>query len=994
MKRLNFFILFLVLGTNLFCFDGVLSGENKLYVLKTQWFDIIYPETSQESAGILYSKADSVYKEITESYGITPQFRMPVVLTPQVENSNAYWSSYPYNHIVIYDTGEIEALNVFSENLISTFRHELTHAVSYNMRSPFLQKVDEILGDPINPVQLTITRGWAEGATLSSESSFGEGRLNDEFSKHSVKQAKIQGEFPDYSDVQGASDIYPMGSFYNFNGAFDFWLQHKYGMEKYAKFWYICVNLQALTAKGAFYKAYGLNLYETWKEFVAEIEIPQLVESNAEDLVNNNSGAVYSNLSAGKNGIVFMDDKCGTVYFISANQLNQKTEKLQKLFYSSELNGIKLSDDGRFLLVDQLSEKTATQKKSISIYSMEKKNWFSLKETGLKDGAIIKNEDNYYLVCQNFVSQKLSIKIYKLIYNSKAGNFSDYIEVSNTEFPVNVIPYSFVDLGKGKFACIKKSRMDYSICVYDLQGNQLQEYKAPKEKMVIRYLSYNGKEILFSWTTTGTLPRLGKLTLSENGNGMEGEGQFALQSQDFSGGVFWPVSLNGEINYIGSFFRQNKLFTGSILCDEFIKTENSFESGNFASQTEENQNLFAETVSHKHLQEIREEYKPFDYYTKGCLLPISQITSESHKPGSEISSNLPFGVTYITSNPWTTGMLELAAGYGVRTNSVAAGVTYSSGTDTSLFSYAISSTSEFDSHFWKQSKASASVGSTIPFGLQSYLGISESASIYYGRSNLQVADSEELANTIITVEDFTKYLYGENALSVTYSNIHKAGPGRYEKTGGRVTGAFVYTYNSKGILNPEVYYNGGNLVFASEYYIPKLIPVVNPFRYTINLPTRINMNLFCTTGKTYSFIENVLSIDITNANSHKVPVFNAASIQTETVLFAYDIQKTVPGVRAVFANDFYVSLGYAGGFSVPEDLRKDTWRIFNIEEYYNRILDNSMPYSGYVSLKTKIGISPNFGGLASYLNKMYLYAQAIVTQESQIFFDFGIDVAF
>ena len=179
---------------------------------------------------------------------------------------NAYWSAVPYNHIVIYDTALIDDLAVFSENLLSTFRHELTHAYTYNLKNKFWRGVG-FFGDLINPAYLFITSGWAEGATLTSESAGGEGRLNNEFAMQMVKQAKLENKFPKYADVQGASDKYPSGSFYYFNGAFNQWLQEKYGMEKYAAFWYKCVNFQTISTRLAFKKIYGIRINKAWEEF-------------------------------------------------------------------------------------------------------------------------------------------------------------------------------------------------------------------------------------------------------------------------------------------------------------------------------------------------------------------------------------------------------------------------------------------------------------------------------------------------------------------------------------------------------------------------------------------------------------------------------------------------------------------------------------------------------------------------------------------------------
>ena len=135
---------------------------------------------------------------------------MPLVITQKVEQFNANWSSYPYNHIVLYDTFPSDNLQVMEDTILGTFWHEITHSITYNMKHPFWKSLDIVFGDEFYPGSLTVTRGMAEGAAVASESITGEGRLNSEFSKHVIKQAKIEGQFPYYSDVQGASDKYPI----------------------------------------------------------------------------------------------------------------------------------------------------------------------------------------------------------------------------------------------------------------------------------------------------------------------------------------------------------------------------------------------------------------------------------------------------------------------------------------------------------------------------------------------------------------------------------------------------------------------------------------------------------------------------------------------------------------------------------------------------------------------------------------------------------------
>ena len=100
--------------------------------------------------------------------------------------------------------------------------------------------------------------------------------MNNEYAMQIVKQAKIEGVFPKYAEIQGARDIYPStNASYIFGGMFCKWLQEKYGMEKYSEFWYRCVNFKSLTYIGCFKKVYGISIKTAWKEFYDSIEIPE-----------------------------------------------------------------------------------------------------------------------------------------------------------------------------------------------------------------------------------------------------------------------------------------------------------------------------------------------------------------------------------------------------------------------------------------------------------------------------------------------------------------------------------------------------------------------------------------------------------------------------------------------------------------------------------------------------------------------------------------------
>ena len=214
-KAFSFLFLFLLL-LPAWSHEGSMAGAGKLRVSQTKYFDIIYSEKNLATAKILYENADQVFEELAAAYGTEPNFRLPVVITTTVEQFNAYYADSPYNRIVVYDTAQIDDLAVFSQTLLSTFTHELTHALTFNLKNKTMRTLAKIFGDAFANHYITVTNGMAEGATVSYESSKGEGRLNDPYALQQIRQAKIEGKFPAYSDVKGSSDAYPRNSFYYF----------------------------------------------------------------------------------------------------------------------------------------------------------------------------------------------------------------------------------------------------------------------------------------------------------------------------------------------------------------------------------------------------------------------------------------------------------------------------------------------------------------------------------------------------------------------------------------------------------------------------------------------------------------------------------------------------------------------------------------------------------------------------------------------------------
>lgn len=919
LKKFVFLFLFtlIIALSSIHSADGILWGEKDIRVIQTQWFDIIYPQSSKESAALLAENADRIYYEIAELYGRTPQARMPVVLSPKYEVSNAYFSVQFYNHIVLYDTAPVDELAIFTNDLLSTFRHELTHAFTYNIKNGFWAGFDSVFGDSLNPAGLFITLGWAEGATLTSESANGEGRLNDEYSKHVVKQAKIENKFPAYADVQGASDKYPMGAYYNFNGAFNEWLQKKYGMEKYAQFWYKCVNFQTLTTHGAFKKVYGIKIEQAWNQFKNDIDIPSAPPTPLEfsdleirDFFNNkkkysaqnNGGALFTSLAASQNHIAWLEENSQAIFIISKAQAQEKNPKPKKLFCVNGAQSISLSADGKYLAVSYIDQGAAAPKCRIKIYDLQSKKWIAVKESGMSNGAIVQSDGAHYLVSFNFYSNKRKISIQKIGGKSAA---------KETPLLQNSCASDFTDIGNGKFAFLRRTGIQYTLCVADIQGNTVLEQKLPHERMAIKNLSFDSAEniLYFSYAIPKSMPRLGAYDIEKK--------TFLLNKNDISGGIFYPIKLRqSEFLYVGKFFRQNRLFK--------LDAQNLFEQSAAPESTAQTKNEFPQektAMLTKPVDEIlldSKKYNPFKYFTKGLFLPIGIVPSYSLdvREGNFNTSQILFlGATYMTNNPWNSNTFAISAGYSPFTNSGGISFSTTGGTDTSLFKWSAYAQSEFDFEGWKQSFAQLDSSFAIPFGKCSNIVLANEAFVFAERDNA---------------------IYAKENASLYYTSIHYSGCGLYEKSGIAFGASFIYEAIFD-LKTPKLYSeSAANISPFVRIAIPKLIPIECRDFFVYNLPTTLRLSAF-------------------DKSDH----FATASI--DTVLFSMDIQKAIPALTAIFVNRFYFLAGYSISL-----LRE--WSSFGIEytpELFKDAVNRRLLHTDYIHFDGQIEFTPNFGILAN-----------------------------
>ena len=376
MKKKVFLIVFV-----LFSFYMTDIVAETLYTLRSEHFEFIYPEESEETAVILYENAEKLYEKAASLLQTDINLFLPVYITPDTQQLNAYYTAAPYNRIVFFDTPPDScSLSVFSNTKVSVFYHELIHAFTMNMKDGFWDFVSTLFGDIYSPSYLfTSSLSFLEGATVSFESMDGEGRLNNGDSLAYLVQAKIEGVFPEWKDASGPRDIFPTSQYaYLFGGAFNRYIQKKYGMEKYSELWTLCGSGGGWNPfiDGSFKKVYGVSLEEEWSEFEKSIPVPVFADDievvAVSEKPSSHSALTFRN--GKEKGIAFLENGS----YIKYAQVDDETglpEKMKNLLLADNyVSDLSFTEDGRYLLITGIGTNLANSY-SLKIYDMERNEY-------------------------------------------------------------------------------------------------------------------------------------------------------------------------------------------------------------------------------------------------------------------------------------------------------------------------------------------------------------------------------------------------------------------------------------------------------------------------------------------------------------------------------------------------------------------------------------------------------------------------------------------
>ncbi|MGC8764322.1 MAG: YncE family protein [Brevinematia bacterium] len=535
----------------------------RLYIIKTKYFDIIYSEKSRETAFYLASFADETYEKLQQTLKSRHKERFKVVVSGDVEEANGYASVTPsYTVIAIYSP--LPPLDSTVANSKEFFRmeflHELTHAISLNMRNGVLEFGSKIFGNWLWGAS-SMPLSMMEGVTVSFESLEGEGRVNYPLIKQEIQQDIHEKNFRTPTQANGSYDGYlARHNFYHYGGFFSHYLQEKYGMEKYVKLWkttlespiagigsvfFINSGLWAFASPVdqlrplatlppvaienvfgyplAFYLVYGRSIDDEWKDFQKYMEFKGELIENTNYLVKKSFLIEYPVIAIDK--LYFIDHGDEGIV-----EIDLKTKKHKYLYLGEGINSISVSKDGKYLLVCRTrykDRKNEITKIFVRKFDIARRAFTGRKINGIREASFFNEKIIAILVRNHFTD---------IVLIDEKGNIETLVKGNE-----NTIFGTPLQLNENEVVFLANNNGKMQICKVNINTKEVTAIE--NNISFIRNISVSDGKILFSYNNGEGFYKLGMI---ENNT-------LRLDNRNFSGGVFYPLSYNSQIYYVGKF---------------------------------------------------------------------------------------------------------------------------------------------------------------------------------------------------------------------------------------------------------------------------------------------------------------------------------------------------------------------------------------------------------------------------------------------------------
>ncbi len=818
--------------------NSSVSIFEKLTVIETKYFDIIFPKSSKQTAEYLAIHADSLYEKAAAFVGVENLVRIPVVISNETDVLNAYFTIIPYSRIVLYDTAPSQSLAVFDDTILSVFYHELIHAVSLknNQQNIFLW-------DDATPVFTIIDMppSMTEGVAVSAESADGYGRLNSSYSTHVVRQAKIEDTFPSWADVAGSYSAYTDGSLpYIFGGAFTQYLNATYGLEKLSEYWKESSKLNLTTYVYAFKKIYGISIDDAWKDFAKAVEVSQDIKEPQSFFAEQRYKYMYQNVASSSLGLVWQDYFSNSVYF-----LPHDTKKERFLFSTDLHSRLAFSSSGKYLVVSGETgypEYTNT----VRVFDMEEQKFIKTQKE-IRDATILEmpttissefSETKNIVVGVATKGQMFFLQGYDISTNDNNLLF-------DIPFEYGSIIFSPVDAGEGRIIALHNKGGKWGFYSYNIFTKEQKFFQAPEnmqssdmsdlyvanEKLYMSIAKDASMQSVLAWASIQDF-ETGVITLN-------------VDSTQLSGGVFSPVllpaidtsSLSDTVAFVSRFYNKRDLSIMNV------------------SKEHSEQILFAEYnpvyASDTNYTFDTKGYNPFKYVYDGMFVPV--IGSVNLNAFNEdFITGFSLGASMYFLDPAERLLFGGGAGYDFFTDKYTA--TFSSVFTEQYFTFSTDAFLSMSTSGFEKSATNMLLDIYIP--------------IISDFNRIGFASNFTWLYSIKTDEFLFEGSTVENDFSIYFSRLRRTGSSIHEKLGFVIIKQFYVNkyFGDDAMLTDELMMGD---ILKIEVFLPQLLPFKNPSNFTVNMPFSIGVTKYFN--------------------------FNADwQLEGSAILFSYDIQKAFP----------------------------------------------------------------------------------------------------
>ncbi len=739
-----------VLAVASLAFCSIVRGPlSDVRVATTEHFDIIYEQTSLETASLIFDNCEDTYSSLVLYFGVDPQFHTSVVVTSRYKDLNASYNAYPSNRIVMFDTvTDLGQQSAHRQVILDIFRHELTHAFHQNIRGPFFESLSKVFGDPVSFSPLFfLYPSLTEGGAILSESANGYGRLNSSYSMQIVKQAKLEGLFPNWFEIAGARDTYPSGLlYYNFAAAFLEYLEITYGHEVVASVYRAFAYPRLWPTPGnVIHEHIGIPIAQAWKNFYDWVEVPSdVIEGEA--VPSRKQSAMYSTLRLSTDGSVYVyDASAWSVVRFSPDMTTCSTV----LSLPTESGLMSLSSDGSMMLLPFVTDEQACVRLyDVSGSSARLIHTFSSDKRDLRGGSFAVVDGTEYALIYGNEGQNTYLDLYSLENHEK-------VEGKSIWLGFDVTASDFVPSGNGQVAFVINYQTHKNIAFLSLSDMSVSLVDNPSDLEIVSLSSgtADGQDVLcFSWypadAKATNLGRYGELSVCD------GKILMRLSQADVLGSVRGPVRIGNEVVFSARFFEKGNLESadiGSLGLSDAVEVGTS---SLFSTQRPDTSALSAASTG----------YRPGRYFLDGVLIPVAVASF------GDDSGLLGLGGTWITTDPTETFSHSISAGFGSG-NIIGS---YSFACDNDVVPFSVSVNAAYGTGLFKSEHA-------LPARhVRLYAGATASHTIELGHpyENLLLGDSFSYLMDFSPTADFSGK--ASNLALVEYSHAFKTGLGPYQ----------------------------------------------------------------------------------------------------------------------------------------------------------------------------------------------------------------------